>query len=305
MSYDAIMSKALDVQEAAAQAALRERAQVPWPRANIDPTEFDADTYKSMQFAWPSDPTDTDIIFEIPDKFEWFALRLAGSVTDAKSALEKMSWTIAAVPQNGIGEQQDRLHEFGLRHEGAGKTMETIGAYMISVGNAKSLQLKLRDELVLALDVCQKLLDEAEEKVIEIADDTINCLEGGAGDSSVLLSLISTALGIGAILTTGGLATGFAISSALAGGASSLTGDDKKELPVSGSTVTEILDSMSQALEDVHEQLEEREDEIDTGLRSDLHLLQDKSDHNRFWEMMVPGNVTPKVKMPAPKPTDS
>ena len=305
MSHDAIMSKAHDVQEAAAEAALRERQEVPWDRAGQDVDDFDADTYKTMPLAWPDDPMDTDIIFGVPDKFEWFAQRLEGSLTGAKEALDNMSWTMAAAPQNGIGEQQDRLHEFGLKHDSAGDTVEAIGDYMISVGNAQGLQKKLRDELALTLDVCQKLLDEAEEKVIEIADDTIDILKNGSGGGSVALSLISTALGIGAILSTGGLATGFAISSALTGGVSSLTGDDTKDLTVSGSTVTEILDSMSQALKDAQEQLEEREDEIDEGLRSDLSLLQDKSGDNTFWEMMVPGNITPKVTMPAPKSDDS
>lgn len=301
MSYDAIMSKASDVQDAAVEAALQE--QIEWRMSGHDVDEADADSYKTTPHAWPSDPMDTDIIFGIPDKFEWFALRLAGSVSGARSKLEDMTWTLAAAPDIGIGEQQDRLVAFAKKHPGVGDTVDAIGDYMIQVGNAQDLQEKLRDELALALDVAQELLNEAEEKVIQIADDTIDLLENGSGGSSaVLLSLLSTGLGIGSAIASGGTSITLAILSSLTGGASDMTGEKEKNLTVSGYSVTEILDSMSQALEDAQEQLEEREDEIDKGLRSDLDLLQDNPDDNKFWETIVPGNAPPEVRMPAPDP---
>lgn len=246
MSYDAIMDKAEAVRDAAIDAALIE--QTEWRMDGHDLDEADADSYKTEPTAWPADPMDTDIIWSIPSKFVWLAVRLLGPAGDADAALKAMSWTMASTPDIGIAEQQDRLHEFRLRHDSTDDTISLLNSY-------------------------------------------------GSGDSAVGLSLLSTVLGIAAIPATGGTSAGFALLSALSGGASALAGEDGPDLTVSGSHVKTKLESMFAALEDVQEHLEEREDEVDEGLRSDLKMLQDTAGENSFWETIVPGSVTIDVRM--------
>lgn len=268
-----IITRAYDVQEAAAAAVLAERRRweglytlTDWDKA--DEPGFKArekDPWSESIAPYPPDPYDVDQVAEVPLHFWWLADR------DPADLADKFAYLHRAVERLNFNTPGGITNLIGLLGENRSFRGETADQFVTFLGNmidAGENQGSLGTELADAVATMNGFLTAARDDVNSIADETIKALkqieegeDNGLG-AEMAFTLLGAAVGV---LGAGVAGLGWA----LAGGLVSVAATAYSSSKPSGPTVEEVLEDMFTELGERDKELTKRDDKLVEALQYD------------------------------------
>lgn len=132
----------------------------------------------------------------------------------------------------------------------------------------------LIDELKEIIQACQRIIDDGQQSILDIADETIDALrklDAGAQGRNLRFAITGVALSVGGAIAGG--AAAIPLTFALVGGTLT-SGNEVVKLTIEGDSVLSILGSMNDAVQDLRAAVNAAQDNLIRTIHNDIELVE-------------------------------